>query len=166
MTSRPIENCYWVAPGKLLAGEYPRNLDEESSRDKLARLTEAGVSVFIDLTQEGDLSPYSQWLDTATHQRFPIIDGSVPESPELTTAVLDAIDEHIGEGRTVYVHCLGGIGRTGTIVGCWLARHDHVGQEALDRLDELWQECPKSRYTRSPETWEQAQYVLNWEEGR
>ena len=33
---RPIENCYWVLPGKLLAGEYPRNKDESSSELKLA----------------------------------------------------------------------------------------------------------------------------------
>ncbi len=48
---RPIENCYWVAPGKLLAGEYPRNLDDESSPDKIARLIDAGISAFIDLTE-------------------------------------------------------------------------------------------------------------------
>ena len=32
----PIEMCYWVVPGRLLDGEYPRNLDTPSSRDKLA----------------------------------------------------------------------------------------------------------------------------------
>ena len=101
---------------------------------------------------------------TDISHRFPITDAAAPDSLELTTAVLDAIDEHVDEGRTVYVHCLGGMGRTGTIIGCWLARHGHPGQAALDRLPELWQECPKSKYTRSPETWEQAQYVLNWEE--
>ena len=57
MITRPIENCYWVILGKLLAGEYPRNVDEESSRPKLAALTGAGISAFIDLTKEGDLPP-------------------------------------------------------------------------------------------------------------
>ena len=166
MLTRPIENCYWVVPGKLLAGEYPRNGDEESSRPKLAALTGAGVSAFIDLTEEGNLLPYAQWLEAETHQRFAIVDGWVPESPELTAAALDAIDDHIAQGRTVYVHCMGGIGRTGTIIGCWLARHGHPGREALARLDELWRECPKSRYTRSPETSRQARYVMAWQEER
>ena len=31
----------------------------------------------------------------------------------------------------VYVHCWGGIGRTGTVVGCWLVRHGMTGDEAL-----------------------------------
>ena len=53
MNSRPVENCYWVIPGKLLAGEYPRNYDHESSPGKVAVLTDAGVSAFIDLAVEG-----------------------------------------------------------------------------------------------------------------
>ena len=114
---RPIEMCYWVVPGKLLAGEYPRNLDETSSHEKLAKLTDAGVSVFIDLTNpdttDGHLKPYSYLLDGPTHERFPIDDQDVPASVELTKAALDAIDGHLAAGRTVYVHCWGGVGRTG-----------------------------------------------------
>ena len=162
MTSQPIENCYWVVPGKLLAGEHPRNIDDESSLARLARLTAANISAFIDLTQEGEWLPYSQWLITETHQRFPVVDSSVPESPELATAVLDAIDEHIAQGRTVYVHCRWGIGRTGTIIGCWLVRQGHTGTGALARLDELWRHCPESRYWDCPETWEQERYILDW----
>ena len=166
MTDRPIENCYWVVPGQLLAGEYPRDLDEDSSRAKLARLTEAGVSVFIDLTEAPDLYSYAQWIENGTHLRFPIEDTKVPCSPEQTTAILDAIDEHISEGRTVYIHCMGGVGRTGTIVGCWLARHGLGGHAALDRLHELWRACPKSRYRRSPESREQERYIREWRDGR
>ena len=165
---RPIEMCYWVVPGKLLAGEYPRNLDEASSREKLARLTDAGVSVFIDLTNpdttDGHLKPYSYLLDGPTHQPFPIDDQDVPASVELTKAALDAIDGHLVAGRTVYVHCWGGVGRTGTIIGCWLARHHEPGQAALDRLKELWRENPKSGWRRSPETLEQEKYVREWDE--
>ena len=36
MTDKPIENCYRVVPSQLLAGEYPRNEDEDSSRSKQA----------------------------------------------------------------------------------------------------------------------------------
>ena len=164
MTSKPIENCYWVVPGKLLAGEYPRNYDDGSSREKVAALTGAGITAFIDLTEEGNLLPYDQWVGDAVHHRFPIVDGSVPESHELTREILDAIDGHIAQDHMVYVHCMGGIGRTGTIIGCWLARHGHPGQAALERLRELWRGNPKSRYHRSPEGWEQEQYILNWGE--
>ena len=43
-------SCYWVVPGKLLAGEYPRNFDEESSVGKIDVLIKLGVRAFIDLT--------------------------------------------------------------------------------------------------------------------
>ena len=164
MPERPIENCYWVVPDKLLAGEYPRNIDNKSSRNKLACLTQGGVSAFIDLTREGEMLPYVQWVAKGTHQRFPIVDGWTPDSPEITASILDAIDGHMDQGRTVYVHCMGGIGRTGTIIGCWLARHGHPGPEALARLGKLWQECPKSQQRHSPENLRQAQYVLDWKE--
>ena len=124
------------------------------------------VVSFIDLTEEGDRLPYTQWLDpdTQTHHRFPIRDINTPDSPELTTAILDAIDDSMAEGNTVYLHCMGGIGRTGTIVGCWLSRHGYEGEAALARLGELWSDCPKSAWTRSPETEGQRQYIRVWKE--
>lgn len=163
---RPIEKCYWVIPGKLLAGEYPRNPDEASSREKLAQLTDAGVAAFIDLTEADEhLEPYAHLLDGPSHQRFPIRDVSIPASPELTRDALDAIDGHLAEGRTVYVHCWGGVGRTGVIIGCWLARrYCEPGAAALGMLQDLWQENPKSRTRQSPETEEQREYVRRWRE--
>ena len=161
---RPIDMCYWVVPGKLLAGEYPRNLDEPSSIEKLARLTEAGVSAFIDLTEEGEpLKPYAYLLNGPSHERFGIKDQSVPVTDELTKQALDAIDRHLEAGETVYVHCWGGVGRTGTIIGCWLSRHHEPGQAALDKLKELWKKNPKRhRRPRSPENDLQDDYILTW----
>lgn len=159
---RPIENCYWVLPGRLLAGEYPRDKDESSSERKLAALTNAGVNVFVDLTAAGELAPYADRVPSAKHRRFPIRDVSVPSSVEQTTAILDAVDQHIEAGDLVYVHCWGGVGRTGVIVGCWLARRCGSGQQALDRLAELWRRCPKSARRPTPETAEQMEYVRNW----
>ena len=163
---QPITNCYWVVPGQLLAGEYPRNLDDESSIPKLAALAEAGIVAFIDLTEDGEPHPYAQWLDSETqsHHRFPIRDLHTPGSPDLTGSILDTIDSYMVNGQPVYVHCWGGVGRTGTIVGCWLSRHGYPGTSALGRLDELWKDCPKSVWTRSPETEWQRQYVLDWSE--
>lgn len=163
---RPIENCYWVVPGKLLAGEYPGNLDDESSRERIEALKEAGIAVFIDLTEEVErfttLRPYAQWLAPARHRRFPIPDADIPPTPEQTAATLDAIDEHMEKEEAVYVHCWGGIGRTGVIVGCWLARHRGPGRDALARLRKLWRDNPKSAYVRTPQTGEQERYILNW----
>jgi protein-tyrosine phosphatase len=162
---KPIENSYWVVPGRFLSGEYPRGIDEEYSRVKINALANAGITVFIDLTDNNDnLLPYSYLLETAIHMRFPIRDVSIPASTDVTAAILDTIDHHIEQGGMVYLHCWGGIGRTGVIVGCWLARHGFQGEAALVRLRELWKHCPKSVYRLSPETEEQEQYIVAWKE--
>jgi protein-tyrosine phosphatase len=172
MSIRPIKQCYWVVPDKFLAGEYPRTMDDKSSQEKINALLGAGVTAFIDLT-EGDegLLPYSHLLNAgdanrASYQRFPIRDFSIPRSREFTSAILDAVDQHMQKCEIVYLHCWGGVGRTGTIVGCWLARHGYEGKPALIRLSELWRQCPKSAYQKSPETREQEQYILDWEKAQ
>lgn len=99
MPPRPVENSYWVVPGKLLAGEYPRNINAQSSHGKVVALTDAGISAFIDLAQYGEYYPHAQWLGEATHQRYPIVDGSAPESHEAARVILDVIDGHIAGGR-------------------------------------------------------------------
>ena len=111
-TPRPILNCYWIVPGILLAGEYPRDIAEEFSRTKLGQITGAGISAFVDLTQEGEFLHNAHWLAKGTPQRLPIVDSSVPDFPELTTAILDSIDGHIEQGRRCYLPCRWGIGRS------------------------------------------------------
>ena len=94
---RPIEYCYWVVPARFLAGEYPRTYEDRSSRRKLSALLDAGITRFIDLTEEGELKPYAPMLaslsdGTVRYERFAIPDTQVPESMGLTRAILDSID--------------------------------------------------------------------------
>lgn len=165
MPDRPIENCYWVEPGRLLAGEYPRDLGLTPSVEKIAALIDAGISAFIDLTSpEDELPPYDHLIGSAVYERFPIHDMSVPESPEHAARIIARIEDHLDAERTVYVHCWGGIGRTGLVVGCWLRSRGLAGDEALERLQELWAECPNSAWwPYIPQTAEQIEWVREWE---
>ena len=161
---RPIKQCYWVVPGKLLAGEYPIDKDEATSQEKINALLDIGISVFVDLTEEHEgLRSYTSLIGKAIHRRFAIRDVAVPDSPETTIQILDTIDRYIHQGEMVYVHCWGGVGRTGVIIGCWLARHDHGGEAALIRLRKHWTQCPKSATHESPETRDQERYIQSWQ---
>lgn len=168
--NKPIKNCYWVIDGEFLAGEYPRSISKKHSLPKLKAFLEFGIECFIDLTEnDGYLEPYSYLVKNLsdkniTIKNFPIVDMSIPNTPEYTKEILNFIDESLGNNKKVYVHCWGGIGRTGTIVGCWLSRHGFRGEKALVRLKELWRHCYKSTIYDSPQTIEQTNYVINWSE--
>jgi protein tyrosine phosphatase len=162
---------YWVLPGKFLAGEYPGSRSfEEEMHLKLENLLEIGVTCFIDLTQPGELNPYENSLSTQAlrwgkrvdHLRFPIQDFGCPK-PQDMKRILDTIDSVLAKEEVIYLHCWGGIGRTGTVVGCFLVRHGKTGQEALDLIADLRKDIPDS-WRRSPESDEQWEMVLHWEE--
>ena len=97
-----------------------------------------------------------------THLRFPIGDFGLP-TPQQMNSILDAVDEALQAGHKVYLHCWGGIGRTGTTVGCYLVRQGKTAEEALDQLSTWWRGVPKSRYhLHSPETLEQMEFIRHW----
>jgi len=169
---RPLPESYWVIPGKFLAGAYPGDPDSVRARQRLSQILRAGIDSFINLTFESELSDYLSVLQEEAdlynrevyYQRFPISDRGLPRKI-LMRSILDAIDNAIQGGHILYLHCWGGIGRTGTTVGCYLVRHGLSGEEALDKLAELYRESAQSIfYPRSPETQEQIRFILNWHE--
>jgi hypothetical protein len=160
-------DCYWVLPGEFLAGEYPGHRDDAEATRKLRALVDAGIRVFVDLTEAGeqDLRPYAQLLEglsepaePLTYHRLPIRDVNIPtitRMREIQTVLQDAL----ADGRPVYVHCWGGTGRTGTVVGCWLVEHGEA--EPLPKLRQLRAGCAKYG-RRSPDTAEQERFVRQW----
>jgi hypothetical protein len=156
----PVPRSYWVRPGALLAGEYPRSEPEPYGETRFERYRAAGVTAFFDLTEAGEVVPYDDLIGGwATHQRFPIRDFSCPSADEMT-ATLDALDAAL-ERDVVYVHCLGGSGRTGTVIGCWLVRHGMDAEQALRTIAALRRETAYGE-RRSPETDEQCALVRAW----
>jgi len=137
----PDVHGFWVEPGSFLAGEYPGHPDPDRARDRVNLLIDHGVRTFIDLTRPEDgLAPYAAHVTTAAERRgldvrhapFPIPDMSVRDDPDYDL-VVDMIREATGRG-VAYVHCWGGVGRTGTVIGCHLV---DAGLSADDALAEL-----------------------------
>ena len=169
-----MANTYWVVPGRFAAGEYPGATNRREAAVRLRTLLAAGINHFIDLTRPADgLAPYERIAQEQAHaegmtvrwEHHPVVDMSVPRNAGEMAAILDAIDDALNHRRTVYVHCWGGIGRTGTVVGCWLVRHGLTGDRALEQIAEWWKHMEKSRlHPRSPQTREQRNYVRRWSE--
>jgi len=169
---RPLSESYWVLPGKFLAGEYPGVQNKSRTRYRIGALLQAGLDTFIDLTHPGELEPYEHiLLDEAkiygiqtVYYRFPTGDYGLPTTEQMRLT-LGTIDNAIREGRKIYLHCWGGIGRTGTTVGCYLVHQGMSGKQALRQLDKWWQAVPKSiHFKRSPETDAQVEFILDWKD--
>ena len=174
--ARPIPNSYW-ATSFLLACEYPwtpRNPD----RPKLDALLNAGVRTLIDLTECGELRPYCGQVLTSRanflgidkqeieYHRFPIHDRCLPQSTEFMHSVMSVLRDNEKRRRITAVHCRGGIGRTGMVIGCWLIQSSRVkdGAEALEIIANEWKTVEKyNRFPRSPETGPQSDFVLHFQ---
>lgn len=159
--SRPLNQSYHVL-GKLYAGEYPGDRDKDTAETKLKRMHHFGVRHFIDLTEEGELRQYSNLLpkDT-TYMRFPIKDLNAPESIEAVHNLIDRIEYLTRMNGYTYLHCWGGVGRTGTITACYFARtiNEPTQETVLNRLRAAFKEMPKSAHRVTPETKEQLNFI-------
>ena len=172
---RPDLNTYWVVPLKFLAGEYPGNEDPIKARKRIKQFLAAGIRHFIDLTEVRELLPYESILleeaqrasISTTYQRFPIRDRSVPANAERLTEILFAIDASLRSAGTVYLHCWGGVGRTGLVVACWLQEHGRTPDSALAELGQKFSIVEKIyRKPESPETLAQVTWVKSWPQRR
>ena len=125
----PFPHSYWVVPGKLMAGYYPGDMDPKEAEKKLRGLIAAGIRHVINLMECNELDwharPFKNYVQqmaaiasemnfSVTLERHPVKDMNVPTRQEMIR-ILNKIDASIYEGKPVYLHCLGGRGRTGTV---------------------------------------------------
>jgi protein-tyrosine phosphatase len=168
----PIPNSYWLVEGELLAGGYPAASNRGASRKKLETFLDAGIRSFIDLTQSHELTAYDDVLKEiaaardidVSYARISIRDLDVP-TREVMESVLARIRDETSAGRPVYVHCWGGIGRTGTVVGCWLVEQGYSCNDALERIKTLRSRTSEA-WQRSPETEVQRGFVREWRKAK
>lgn len=126
------------APGKRQphgsTGAWDRDLRLDLARLREVYRTDTLVSLVEDrelkVLQIADLVSAAREVGIAVI-RFPIADVSVPISISDTVALVDSIVSELSEQRTVVVHCMGGLGRTGLVVGCVLTSLGATAEEAI-----------------------------------
>jgi ADP-ribosylglycohydrolase len=165
----PLPRSYWVLPGKLLAGAYPGRdaVPGGGAAGAIDSLLGAGVDAFLDLTEagEGGEEPYGALLRARSSGSGRAIESRTAPSkdmssdPEAVHRALGELDALLAAGRTPYVHCLGGLGRTGTVVASWLVEKGLAPPDEASALLASLRASTDSPDARSPQTEAQGRLV-------
>jgi protein-tyrosine phosphatase len=125
------------APGKKahgIAGRWERDLDADLER----LIREYGAQVLVPLLRPHEYEmlaiedlPTRALKHGFMVREFPIPDVGVPRSITEAAVLVQEILEHVRAGRTVVVHCRGGLGRTGLIAACCLTSLGHEAEQAM-----------------------------------
>jgi hypothetical protein len=149
-----------------MAGCYPGHGDPRIAERQLGALLDCGIRCFVSLMEEevrGPYLPYEPLLEAVASRRgieidclrFEIEDHSAPSFKQMRE-IERALERSIAAGRPVYLHCWGGRGRTGTVVGVYLVRR---GLATAESFPEVIAELRSGAPGDSPETQEQIEFV-------
>ena len=169
----PFRYSYWAVPGRILAGCCPGTIDPGTIRDQLSGLVDTGVTLVVNLMEVSEVELFQTFFETyesilpdlakargrvTRMVRFSIPDRCIPTTEQMTS-ILACVRQEVNEGGLVYVHCLGGIGRTGTVIGCYFVEQGHP--KPLEQLQALTA-SEGAYFWPTPQTEEQRNFVVNW----
>ncbi|MGH2355819.1 MAG: dual specificity protein phosphatase family protein [Chloroflexota bacterium] len=142
-----LPNFSWLIEGELAGASRPQ------TDDALAVLRAAGIRALLSLSEQplpGELLE-KHGLQA---EHLPIADFTAPTIPQAEQAVV-AIHRFRDAGLPVAVHCGAGLGRTGTILACYLVWQGMPAEDAIATV--------RARRPGSVETPEQEAVVARYD---
>ena len=134
-----LRNFTWVIPRRLAGMALPTSAyrlhaggeEDLALEHDLMSLKQLGVNTVVSLTRD---PLHGETLERCGLHRLhrPVEDMTAPTPEQIRRAVL-YIDEHIEQGG-VAVHCIAGIGRTGTVLAGYLVWRGSTPEEAIDEI--------------------------------
>jgi atypical dual specificity phosphatase len=153
-----VHNFSWLLPGELAGAAQPGDwgYDPQGSQEQLAAdlawLSAQGAGAVVSLTEE---PLHTELLERQglRYLHLPIEDMQAPSLEEVS-AFVAFVDQCLAERRPVVAHCRAGLGRTGTMLACYLVHRDTDPRTALFQV--------RRHRPGSVETWAQEQAVYEY----
>nr|QBK85534.1 MAG: dual specificity phosphatase / DNA processing protein [Marseillevirus LCMAC101] len=170
----PSSRCNWVVKdngngGGLLIGGYPYLEYRKTHLNKLIRKP-IRANIFISLVEDKETEKFGDYREYVSKHRpktifysIPTPDRGVTDDKPLFDMVYHAY-QAVKDGKTVYVHCQGGHGRSGVFACCFLQlyyRIDH--KKALERHKELHKTRKDNSHKPSPQGRRQHAQIVRYQ---
>jgi protein-tyrosine phosphatase len=159
-----------LAEDAIMLGWFPTPNQEDGCG--IDAILDTGRNVFVSLVSDEERKRYIDYtlrvrdkLPFAIFFHHPIVDDNVPTNPQEFRCLIDALAHLVKSGRKIYIHCVGGHGRSAVVAGCLLktlgfANGDNT--EILKRIQEAHAERQNLPDYGSPRTQIQKDYISNF----
>ena len=166
LSFKPTGYAYRV-DDRVWAGEYPVwEYDGVAGKKELDMFLDFGIDCFFDLTEKGEMPQYECFLPVnAKRYTMPIPNGCVPASVRRLVDEFKRMDEMLSgnSGKRIYIHCKGGVGRTGTVVACYFVYFKGLpADEAIAEMRRRYAYHGRSAWMSAPETKGQCDFVAEF----
>ena len=122
-------NFGWVLKDELAGSQGPASVPE------LAFLHSQGIRAVIRMEERTIPADSGDGIDLV--DMFELVPDFTPPELEQIQRMIEFIDQQIEEQKPVVVSCFAGIGRTGTVLACYLVHRGEEPVEAINRVRRL-----------------------------
>lgn len=128
--SRGPNGFSWLVPGRLAGTPWPGVVHDMDI--DLKALSRCGVTMLITLTEK-DFPQDALARHGLKNFHLPVYDHEPPTVAQIQM-LLARMSAAMRRGEVLAVHCLAGLGRTGTVLAAWMVREGLTAEEALRRV--------------------------------